>query len=184
MQNRTPIRSTAFLLALIALSALVAVAAAHEIEVVKSTPADREVLEESPTQVIIQFNYELNGDESTLKVFDANGNQVDNGDIGLDLYDPDHATLVVSLPPLQDGVYTVQWHAVILDEDEGDGAFLFSVGVEIPENQSGPVTTQTPPPEESEASLPMGWIVAVGAIVVTLLALLIFSLSRRPPPSS
>ena len=88
MQKHTSIRPIAFLLAVIALSALVGATAAHDIKVVKATPADREVLEESPTQVIVQFDYELIGDKSFLKVFDANGNQVDNGDSGLDLNDP------------------------------------------------------------------------------------------------
>ena len=73
----------------------------------------------------------------------------------------------MSLPPLPDGVYTVQWHAFIIDEDEADGAYIFAIGTDIPADQ--PVILQTTP-EDNETGFPVGWIVAAGVLVVALLA--------------
>lgn len=101
---------------------------AHEIEVEHSDPPADSVLERSPEFVSIWFSDEIQSDGSTLEVFNVEGEQIDNQDGGVDLDDPAHASMRVSLPQLPVGAYTVRWHAVLLDGDESDGEFGFFVG--------------------------------------------------------
>jgi hypothetical protein len=81
---------------------------------------------------------EIDTTASTMSVFDASKAQVDKKDAHVDLNDPDHKTLVVSLDTskVKNGIYTVKWHTVTPD-DGGitDGTFQFNVG-------SAPVTPQ------------------------------------------
>jgi methionine-rich copper-binding protein CopC len=133
-------------IALLASGLLAAVTAAHGPEVlVKTDPPDGAVLEQSPAQVKAWFNTELDTRSSTLHVVDINHHQVDNGDGGVDLNNPDHATMVVSLPQLPEGVYIVRWTAVTArDGDLVGGVFTFGVsnsGI-APDQIS---TAQTPP---------------------------------------
>jgi hypothetical protein len=65
---------------------------------------------------------------SKLQVFDASGAQVDQGDGGVDLNDPAHASMVVLLPALGEGAYKVRWQVVLLDGDPTTGEFSFYVG--------------------------------------------------------
>jgi methionine-rich copper-binding protein CopC len=95
---------------------------------IKSEPADGAVVQQSPAQVVIWFNTELATGPSRLQVFAADKRQVDNGGGGVDLHDPDHASLLVRLPALPDGVYTVRWRAVVFaDGDSVEGRFTFTV---------------------------------------------------------
>lgn len=63
---------------------------------------------------------------SSLKVYDSEGDQVDNGDTA---YHEGDASLRVTVPPLEDGVYTVA--SSVLSRVDGHlvgGAFIFAVG--------------------------------------------------------
>ena len=136
-------------LALLALVLLAAGAAAHDPDIlVKSDPPDGTVLQQSPTQVSAWFNTELEPEYSTLQVFDINHRQLDNGDGGVDPNDPEHASMVVSLPELPEGVYLVRWTAVaVVDGDLIGGVFTFGVaegGVAAGQTSTPPA----PPPDE------------------------------------
>lgn len=118
----------ALVLTLLVSGLLVARIAAHGPEVLtKSDPPNEAVLKQSPSKVTAWFSTELDTKLSTLQVFDTEGRQVDNGDGGVDLNDPDHASLVASLPTLPDGVYLVRWSAVLDDGDAVEGEFTFTV---------------------------------------------------------
>ncbi|MCB9419931.1 MAG: copper resistance protein CopC [Ardenticatenaceae bacterium] len=119
---------TGIILVVVLLAGMVTAVFAHDATIVKSIPANGEVLAESPPQVKTWFEEELVSGESTMRVFNTQGEQADNGDGGVDLNDPNHAIMIVTLPPLPDGSYTVQWHATLLDGDASDGAFAFAVG--------------------------------------------------------
>ncbi len=139
---------------------------AHDAAIIRSTPANGEVLNESPAQVVAWFAEELVSGESSLSVFDTQGQQRDNGDGGVDLNDPDHASMIVTLPPLPDGSYTVQWHAVLLDGDASDGAFAFAVG----EGQSvAPVPETASLAENGAGFFSSAWIIVGGLVIVGLL---------------
>jgi methionine-rich copper-binding protein CopC len=109
-----------------------AVAAAHTVQLLQSEPAAGAVLHQSPTQVHIDFAEELRSRVSKVGVFDGYGQAVDQGDGGLDLSDPNHARLIVNLPSLPAGVYTVRWRAVLDDGDASVGEFTFTIGKAAP----------------------------------------------------
>jgi methionine-rich copper-binding protein CopC len=95
---------------------------------VKTDPPDGAMLEQSPAYVMAWFNTELDARLSALEVVDVNDRQVDNGDGGVELNNPDLATMVVSLPTLPEGVYIVRWTAVTArDGDLVAGVFTFGV---------------------------------------------------------
>ena len=56
------------------------------------------------TEVIVYFSEPVDIDFSELRVFDTNGNQIDNKDTS---YYEGELSLIVTTPPLEDGVYTV-----------------------------------------------------------------------------
>jgi methionine-rich copper-binding protein CopC len=123
--------------ALTALLWLVVGATAHAL-LLKSQPESGATLVQSPLRVIAWFSQELDTGLSTLHVANGDGQQVDNGDGGVDLNDPDHASLVVTLPlGLPDGLYTVQWTATsVEDGDTTSGQFSFVVGQAMPAHNS------------------------------------------------
>lgn len=118
----------ALVLALLVSALLVAVAAAHAV-LVESEPENSAVLEQTPAQVIVRFDHELETKLSSIHVFDTAENQVDNGDGSVDLNDPDHASILASLPEsLPNGKYSVHWKTVSAhDGDTTEGEFFFKV---------------------------------------------------------
>ena len=95
------------------------------------TPAVDATVAQAPGQVVCVMSEEIDTKLSTISVWDANGVQVDKKDAHVDLNDPDHKTLIVSLDPssMKDGIYTVKYHTVTPD-DGGvtDGTFQFIAG--------------------------------------------------------
>nr|WP_232203055.1 copper resistance CopC family protein [Nitrosopumilus sp. SJ] len=78
------------------------------------------------TKVIVFFSEPVDINFSELKVLDNNGNQIDNKDT--DYYEGEQS-LIVTTPPLEDGVYTAT--TKVLSKVDGHlvpGAFLFAVG--------------------------------------------------------
>ncbi len=158
---------------------------AHTIEVVKSEPAAGAVLTEAPSEVRVWFSEELQTQGSTLQVLDAQGEQVDRGDGGVDLNDPNHASMVVSLPPVPEGAYSVRWLAILLDGDAGEGEFIFYVGAAgaaaataeaalLPTGKAAPSSQASTP----QAPSSMQWLV-VGGAGLLLVAGTIFLLARK-----
>lgn len=150
---------------------------AHEVELLESTPKNGDLLAESPPEVTAQFSEELVSGESTLIVINAQGVQVDNGDGGVDLNDPDHASMLVTLPLLPDGVYTVQWHAVLLDGDTTDDAIAFTIGDEPRVMPSEAPAEATVP---NQTKLSTSSIIAIaGGLVVLLIVAALFMRHRK-----
>ena len=56
------------------------------------------------TQIIIFYSEAVEIDFSELKVFDSNGNKIDNMDT---VYYDGENSLVITTPPLEQGVYTL-----------------------------------------------------------------------------
>jgi copper transport protein len=78
------------------------------------------------TEVIVFFSEPVDIDFSEIKVFDTNGNQIDNKDTS---YYEGELSLIVTTLPLEDGVYTVS--TKVLSKVDGHlvpDAFLFAVG--------------------------------------------------------
>jgi methionine-rich copper-binding protein CopC len=157
----------ALMSALLVSVSLLAVTAAHAL-LVNSEPESGAMLAQSPRKVIAWYSEELETDLSSLRVFDGEGGQVDNGDGSVDLNDPDHASMIVTMPAaLTAGAYTVRWTAVSADDgDETDGEFAFKVAGS--EAVSGQVSAAQPLPEPTnEPDRPLTWI-AAGFMILLL----------------
>ncbi len=79
----------------------------------------------SPAEVKAWFTQELEPVFSSLQVQDAQGKEVDKKDMHLD--DKNKQLMIVSLPPLPPGTYTVVWHAVSVDTHRTQGKFQFTL---------------------------------------------------------
>ncbi len=123
------------------------------------------------TQIIIDFSEAVDVNFSYIKVFDNNGNQIDNKNTQY-LNPDDESVLVLTTPPLQDGVYTVTTQ--VLSKVDGHlvpYAFVFGVGnVELPPPPQITVGQQIYFPEAG-ARFPglVGQVIVLGAAISSLL---------------
>ncbi|HZP78834.1 MAG TPA: copper homeostasis periplasmic binding protein CopC [Pseudolabrys sp.] len=101
----------------------VSAAFAHA-HLVASSPA-AESSGSPPTEISLRFSEKLEGAFNAIVVRNAAGEQVDKRNVQLDK--TDRMTLRVSLPALQAGIYTVEWHAVSTDSHRVQGSFSFRV---------------------------------------------------------
>ena len=88
-----------------------------------SEPAVGGTVQTSPNEVRIRFTENIEPAFSSIKVFDAAGEQVDKRDVHLDR--SDRALLHVSLPRLGAGIYKVVWRVVSVDTHVTNGNFTF-----------------------------------------------------------
>jgi copper transport protein len=119
------------------------------------------------TQIITKYSEAVEIDFSELKVFDSNGNQIDNGDTA---YYEGESSLVITTPPLEDGTYTVT--SKVLSKVDGHlvrAAIIFGVGeaqvdVSLLESQDESETTFLP---EAAARFPgiVGQTVVLGSAI-------------------
>jgi len=156
---------------------------AHDLQPSKTDPVDGTALPQSPAKVTVSFSEEVVAEKSSLRVFDSQGKQVDAGKGGVDLNDATHQVMVVNLPQLGSGVYTVKWSIVLLDGDGSEGSFNFGIGnVTVPTTVPDPteVSTVTAASDPAAAvfTLPVEWIIG-GAAVVVLVLVSVFLLTRR-----
>ena len=122
------------------------------------------------TQIITKYSEAVEIDFSELKVFDSDGNQVDNRDTTY--YDGENS-LVITTPPLEDGVYTVT--SKVLSKVDGHlvrAAIMFGVGeakvdTSLLESQEESETTFLP---EAAARFPgiVGQTVVLGSAIVAI----------------
>ncbi len=91
-----------------------------------ATPATGATVASSPTEVMLRFSEPLEAAFSTVIVRDAIGKRVDKADAHLD--SKDRRTMHVSVPPLANGIYIVEWRALTTDTHRTEGAFIFRVG--------------------------------------------------------
>lgn len=119
-------RILACLLGAIALVIAAAAPATAHAVVVASDPAGGQVLTDPPSRVTVQFSERVSTDLGGLRILNAAGDQVDNGDSSLT---GAGETLTVSLPPdLPDGTYVASYRVISADGHPITGAFVFGVG--------------------------------------------------------
>lgn len=141
---------------------------AHPI-IVDSNPTQSSNVSPSVDRVIIYFSEAVEIDYSSIKVLDSNGEQIDNKDTK---YFESDSSLVVTTPPLNDGVYTVT--TTVLSKVDGHlvgYALVFGVGdVKLPSPEQKEISDVIYFPE-SGARFPglVGQVVVLGAIVSSLL---------------
>jgi len=112
-------------LLLLFITLMPAVAAPHA-ALVKSSPARRATLGQAPPRVELTFSERLEPAYSTVAVLDAKGQQVDLRDAALTR--GDSRRLVVSLPPLPAGSYTVKFRVLSVDGHVVESEFPFTIG--------------------------------------------------------
>jgi copper transport protein len=91
----------------------------------RTDPSNDAVLESSPATVSLGFSEAVESALGAIRVFDANGERVDDGT----LERPSSTEVAVGVEPnLPDGTYTVAWRVVSADSHPVAGAFVFHVG--------------------------------------------------------
>jgi methionine-rich copper-binding protein CopC len=92
---------------------------------IKSSPTRRAVLSTPPTRVVLWFNERLEAQFSQLSVWNAEGQQVDGGDV---LVGPeDSKKLSVGIPTLPAGTYSVKYRVLSVDGHIVEAEFPFTV---------------------------------------------------------
>ncbi|HEX6601836.1 MAG TPA: copper resistance protein CopC [Solirubrobacterales bacterium] len=115
-----------FVVALGALLALPATASAHA-TLEASSPQRGATVKEQPSVVVLRFSEPVEGNFGAVRVYDAGGEQVDEGDA----FHPngEGAQLAVRLEPdLPDGSYTATYRVVSADGHIVSGGYVFSIG--------------------------------------------------------
>jgi methionine-rich copper-binding protein CopC len=79
----------------------------------------------TPAVVKIWFTQNLEPAFSVIELQDAQGRQIDKKDSYVD--PQNKSLLLVSLPELRPGTYTVIWHVVSVDTHKTEGKFKFTV---------------------------------------------------------
>lgn len=105
-------------------------ALAHAI-LVKAEPPRRAVLAKAPTQVRLWFNEEIEGDYASLVVLDAGKNPVT--EIKPQLAPDDRKSIVLPLPELVPGKYSVKFRVLSVDGHVVDSSFDFTVKGKVQE---------------------------------------------------
>ena len=129
---------------------------------VEASPAPNSTLDAAPTQVIIWFTEPIEPRLSEIRVLDAQGARVDDGNSRFDPNDP--TVMSVGMEPVPDGTYTVAWKNVsTVDGHRVRGSYLFSVGVPISgetlEEPEGPLL-------QSPAEPALRWLLLLGALAM------------------
>lgn len=147
----------AIFLSLVTALSLPEIAFAH-LDLVSSEPASGAVLDSPPEHVHLRFNEELDTFESSVAVFDSDGNKVDSGDSQVNL--EDRSEIQVGLASdLAPGVYTIKWVAV--DDNDGhpiEGEIQFTIVDSLPQPDRSPVFSP-----------------AIGLAILMLVGIVIFS---------
>ena len=112
----------ALVLALVLLAALPAAAGAHA-QVTETQPARGAQLDAVPEQVVFRFSEDVS--EGIVRVYDASGQEIQDGDT----FQPEGDQLAVPLPAgLPDGGLTATFRAISADSHPVSGGFSFVVG--------------------------------------------------------
>jgi methionine-rich copper-binding protein CopC len=158
------------LLALVVVAGPAHLVSAHA-EPERAEPPINGTVSVAPAKVEIWFGEEVDTEQTVIMVTGADGATVDLGDTTVDLNDPEHKHVTVSLKPnLPAGTYNVAWTSVSAeDQDEASGIYTFTVtGAGTPEASPGasPVASPSPmsSPEGSPASSAMQTPVSSGQV--------------------
>jgi copper resistance protein C len=91
----------------------------------EETPASGASLAEPPEQVRLRFNEPVDAEFDPVKVYDAEGDRVDEDDARMD---PDDArVLLAGLEDLPEGSYRVEWRVTSIDGHVIEDAYAFNV---------------------------------------------------------
>ena len=167
MRFRLDLVGFGLVVAAIALVAPAATTAAHS-ALVRSDPTDGQVLDAPPATVVLEFSEAPDPQLSKVAVYDRDGEQVDDND-ELQI-DPNDARIVmVELPDLDEGVFTVSWQALSsVDGHVTSGAFSFGIGLDPAEEEmTAPAQQLGEDPDEDRVPAVVGrWMLYVALALV------------------
>ena len=131
---------TAFLVVLVVAGCLTAPAAAGAHAVVRhSTPHADQTVEQSPRQVVFDFNEPVGASAGSVRVYDERGRRVDDGSI----LRPRAASAGVRVPgDLGSGVYTATYRVVSADGHPVSGGMSFGIRAAVRVGRTGPTVDQ------------------------------------------
>lgn len=109
---------------LVGLALLIAPPAFAHAFLERASPGAGAELRAAPPEVRITFTEGVEARFSSVEVRDAAGNQVKTGD---PQSGDTRRVLIVSLPQLAPGTYTVIWHATSVDTHKTEGKYSFTV---------------------------------------------------------
>jgi len=125
-----------------------------------------------PSELVLSFSERPDPQTSYIRVLNSQNDRIDNDDFTISSSNPRQATVTLDETKLeQDGVYTVSWRALSLDDGHiAQGSYVFGVGNVTPDNIGGnqqQTATQTITYVTSTADALLRWplIVAQTAIV-------------------
>lgn len=137
---------------------------------VDSEPFQSTAVSAGLDRVIIHFSEAVEIDFSYIKVLDSNGNQIDNKDT--QYLNGDETVLVVTTPPLGNGLYTVTTQ--VLSKVDGHlvpYAFVFGVGEVIVPEAPHPSASQAIYYPEAAARFPglVGQTIVLGSAIAAIM---------------
>jgi copper transport protein len=158
------------IISLLVLSILIPYASAHPFTE-ETSPNSAVNAPVGITEVTVIYSEPIELDFSSLKVFDNNGDQIDNKD---SKYYQGENSLVVTTPPLESGAYTVT--SKVLSKVDGhlvDDAFIFGVGdvkIDIPTDKPKSIYDILFFPEAG-ARFPglVGQTIVLGSVIASML---------------
>jgi copper transport protein len=92
-----------------------------------TTPEIDEVVEDSPADVVMEFNEPIEINFGAIRVFDTHAKRVDRGAASY-VSDRNDAARISLEPNLPEGTYTVAWNIISADGHPIEEAFVFHVG--------------------------------------------------------
>jgi copper transport protein len=145
---------------------LTAAPASAHAELVASTPADGDTVQQAPSQLLLRMSESVEKTATRVTITDARGHNVPTSSIairtaaGADTEQP--ATLVVGLPSLGAGQYRVSWTTLSSDDlHVTSGVMVFGVGQ--PVHSAGAVAE--PRPSFTEAGLRWAGLLGLGVVL-------------------
>lgn len=165
---RRPVLPASLIAALLMVFGARAVAVQAHANLVRSQPAAGAALPAAPTQVQLWFSEQPDPHFSDIQVLNDQRQRVDAGD--MHVAPDDNLSLIVSVKPLPDGLYTVSWKTTsAVDGHVVNGSFPFYVG-QPPAGaslaataQSGPSSSGTTP---NAGNVSVQWIGLLMAVVL------------------
>jgi methionine-rich copper-binding protein CopC len=124
LNKRKTLWASFSLVAALALGMPAAPALAHSM-LVKAEPARRAVLTKSPSQVRLWFNEKIEGDYASLVVLDDKKHSIT--DIKPTLASDDPKSIILPLPELVPGKYSIKFRVLSVDGHVVESSFDFTV---------------------------------------------------------
>lgn len=101
-------------------------ASAHA-QLESATPAPSAILEEGPSEIVLDFDEAITPVPRSIEIYDESGNRLILEEAVVDA-DDDTVMSAGGVPELPDGVYAVAWRALSPDGHVAEGAYTFQVG--------------------------------------------------------